>query len=66
MAQTKAQLENLVVKYRTENEALHVQLEAHGTPHNVCDDITDFFGTCGEYVDTCTSYVKAQYSSLVS
>ncbi len=59
MAQTKAQLENLVTKYRTENEALHIQLEAHGTPHNMCDDVIEFF-------DTCTSYVKAQYSSLVS
>lgn len=59
MAQTKAQLEVLVREYRTENDALHAKLEAHGTPHNMCDDITDFF-------DTCTSFVKAQYSALVS
>ena len=51
MAQTKAQLENLVAKYREENAKLHTKLEAHGTPHNVCDSVSEFFGTCIDIVN---------------
>ena len=59
MAQTKAQLEELVREYREENTDLRTQLEVHGTPHNFCDDVTDFF-------DDITEFVKTQYSALVS
>lgn len=67
MAQTKAQLDVLVREYRADNADLRRRLEEHGTPRNVCDDISDFFGTCTKYVeeayDTSTKSLNEAYES---
>ena len=55
---TKAQLEELVAKYRAENANLHEKLEEHGTPRNLCDDISEFFDDCIETVETAYEDTK--------
>lgn len=48
--QTKADLIATVEAYREENTKLHAKLEAHGTPYNMCDSVTEFFTSCTSFV----------------
>ncbi len=67
---TKKELEVTVEAYRAENESLHKQLEERGSPHNMCDDIVEFFDACtkyaGEAYDTTAQCVEDAYDSTKS